>query len=83
MSDVFVIAVCDAIEAGDFDQHLVTLMLATRDRLELINPSRPPHGKLRRHQEWVWIGDGPDVPHWEFRENGAIAKKPRLYFLER
>jgi hypothetical protein len=71
VTDVLAFATVEAIKAGDCDRHLRTILAATKERLELIDPSKPPRRKPpESHQLWVWM-NGPGTPHWEIRGTGA------------
>lgn len=71
MSDAAAFAAHEAIRAGNWDRHLTALMLAVRDRQEVLNPYRPPSLPLPSGQVWAWMG-GATPPHWEACGTGAL-----------
>lgn len=67
----FAFAAREAIEAGEWDRFLVSLAVAVRKRMELIDRSKKPSEPPPPYQHWVWM-NGPGTPHWEIVGTGAI-----------
>lgn len=71
MSSAAAFAASQAITDGEWDKSLFPLLLAIKDRMELINHDKKPARSLPAGQIWVWMG-GPGTPHWEVVGTGAL-----------
>lgn len=80
MTDAAAFAAVEAIKAGEWDRALVPLLATVRERMALIDPSKPPRMTPEMiasgHQVWVWM-NGPGTPHWEVRGTGALPEEDR------